>query len=122
MHELSLADSIVNTALDVASEHKATSIKRVTVEIGSFALVIKEQLRFCIEILAENTIAAKAEFELLTIPGVLHCAECNFEGPVKDVEDSTFGQALFLCPNCESLGTRILSGRDVVVRSVDLSI
>lgn len=121
VHELSLADSIINTAIDVATQHQATEIKKVTVEIGSFALVVKEQLEFCLNILTDKTIAAQAAFELLEQPGELECQECGFRGKIKEQSDSSFGMNLFSCPNCNSLSTTILSGREVIVRSVDLS-
>ncbi|MFX0113852.1 MAG: hydrogenase maturation nickel metallochaperone HypA [Candidatus Hodarchaeota archaeon] len=122
MHELSLADSIINTALDVAKEHGANSIKQVTIEIGSFALVQLDQLKFCIDIIAEKTIAAQAHFKILQKAGEISCLECGFNGKVKEAEEYTFGMSLFACPRCSSLSTQILSGREVIVRSVDLSI
>jgi hydrogenase nickel incorporation protein HypA/HybF len=123
VHELSLADSIINTAIDVATQHQATEIKKITVDIGSFALVIKEQLHFCLNILADKTIASQAAFELLEQPGELKCEECGFRGKIDMSEDNdaSFGMNLFSCPKCKSLSTTILSGRDVIVRSVDLA-
>lgn len=122
MHELSLADSILSTALEVAKQHNATAIRKVTVEIGCFALVQLDQLRFCINILTEKTIAAEARFQLLQTPGEVKCAECDFQGMVEDIDDSSFGMTLFSCPKCASASTQILSGREVIVRSVDLAL
>ncbi|MFQ5978118.1 MAG: hydrogenase maturation nickel metallochaperone HypA [Candidatus Heimdallarchaeota archaeon] len=122
MHELSLADSILSTALEVAKQHNAMAIKQVTVEIGSFALVQLDQLRFCINILTEKTIAAHAKFKLLQTPGELQCAECGFQGAVADIAEDSFGMNLFSCPQCSSVSTQIISGREVIVRSVDLAL
>lgn len=123
VHELSLADSIINTAIDVAIQHQATQIKKITVDIGSFALVIKEQLHFCLNILADKTMAAQATFELLEQLGELKCEECGFSGKIDASKQNevSFGMNLFSCPKCHSLSTTILSGREVIVRSVDLS-
>ncbi len=46
MHELSMADAMVKTVLDVAEKNDATEIIEVTIEVGKLTMLNPEQLKF----------------------------------------------------------------------------
>ena len=52
MHELSMADAMVKTVLDVAEKNDATEIIEVTIEVGKLTMLNPEQLKF-----QRNTVA-----------------------------------------------------------------
>ena len=61
MHELSMAQGIINAVLDTAQENNATEVTEVTVEVGRLAMINPEQLEFILGVLIENTIMEDAK-------------------------------------------------------------
>ena len=82
MHELSMADAIVKTAIDVAEKNNAQEITEVTIEIGKLTMLNPEQLKFMIDVLSENTILEGAEVVIEKIPIEVKCKSCQFSGSV----------------------------------------
>ena len=56
MHELSMAQGIINAVIDTAESNNATEVTEVGIEIGRLAMINPEQLRFMLSVLVENTI------------------------------------------------------------------
>ena len=65
MHELSMAQGIINAVIETAESNNATEVNEVTIELGRLAMVNPEQLEFILGDLVENTILedAKIVFE-----------------------------------------------------------
>ena len=61
MHELSMAQGIINAVIDTAESNNATEVNEVTIELGRLAMVNPEQLKFILGVLVENTIVEDAE-------------------------------------------------------------
>jgi hydrogenase nickel incorporation protein HypA/HybF len=119
MHEMSLASNVVEIALATASQNAATKIKQVNISIGEYALVQEEQLQFCLDVLAQGTLAEGAKFILKAKRGSILCEVCGYEGPAKPPEEAIPGFVFsFVCPRCGGLRTRILDGRDVIVEGI----
>ena len=62
MHELSMAQGIINAVLETAEANNATEVNEVTVEVGRLAMINPEQLEFILGVLIENTIMEDAKF------------------------------------------------------------
>ncbi len=109
MHELSLAQSIV----DACSERAAGArVFRVTLEVGTLTCVAPEALRFCYEAAVEGTALEGSTLEIVRIPGQSRCRDCG-----QDVElfDLTAG-----C-GCGSLNLERPRGGDALnVRSMEI--
>jgi len=63
MHELSMAQGIINAVLETAEANNATEVNEVTVEVGRLAMINPEQLEFILGVLIENTIMEDAEIK-----------------------------------------------------------
>ena len=61
MHELSMAQGIINAVLDTAKENNATEVNEVTIEVGRLAMINPEQLQFILGVLIENTLMEDAK-------------------------------------------------------------
>ena len=110
MHEMSLAESILKTALDVAAENNAKKISVVGLKLGEMAGVEVESLKFGFDILKKNTVAESAELKINRVPII---GECNKCGKTFKVDSYNF-----FCPQCD--GILILkSGRELLVEYVD---
>ena len=85
MHEMALAEGILGVALDVG---EGRPVKRIQLRIGALQHVTPDSLRFCFQLVAENTPAASAVLDLEPLP---ETGEEAFDrvaaGPADDVAD-----------------------------------
>ena len=69
MHELSLAQGILDVALSYANRHRAKNITHIGLLLGEDDLVEMESLEFCFGAVSKNTIAQGAKLLTRTVPG-----------------------------------------------------
>jgi hydrogenase nickel incorporation protein HypA/HybF len=117
MHEFSVMSDIVKGIIDEASKRNALKVESVTVEIGEFTMLGKEQLRFAFDVLSKDTLLENAELDLRTVPGRIDCA-CGFEGEASPASDAPHKTVPILeCPKCGG-AARVVGGRDCVIRDI----
>jgi hydrogenase nickel incorporation protein HypA/HybF len=102
MHEIGIANSILEAVLDEATRRAAARVHRIGVRIGVLAGVDADALRFCFEALTRDTDLAALELEIELCPRIHHCPACGAEFAVVDYE--------FRCPQCEEEKTQFVSG------------
>ena len=117
MHELSMAQGIINAVIETAENNNATEGNEVTVEVGRLAMVNPEQLNFILGVLVENTIVEDADIKMEEIPVEIECFDCGFNGNAV-VDDKDHYAPLVKCPKCDSLKIDILNGKDIVVKNI----
>ncbi|WP_409200994.1 hydrogenase maturation nickel metallochaperone HypA [Methanobrevibacter sp. DSM 116169] len=117
MHELSMAQGIINSVIETANENDATEVNEVVIEIGKLALINPEQLSFMLDVLKENTIVENAEFKIDEIPVEIECGECNFKGNANTDELDHYAP-IVECPKCENKRVSILNGKDCIVKNI----
>ena len=111
MHELALSQSILDLVLERARAERLGTVTRVAVEVGAAAGVDPEALRFCFDVVAEETIARGAEFVIAGVPLRARCRSCRHEFEP--------GTRLAPCPACHRTGTELVGGRELRVTSFD---
>ena len=112
MHELSIAQSIIEIAENIARENDSKAVKKIKVQIGEFSGVVKEALEFSFDIAKVGSIAENAELE---IEIVKFKSICNFCGFVLE----TMNDFNLFCPNC-SEPMSIISGREMRVEYIEI--
>jgi hydrogenase nickel incorporation protein HypA/HybF len=117
MHELSMAQGIINSVIETAEANNATEVNEVVIEIGKLALINPEQLSFMVDVLSENTIVKKANFKINEIPVEIECPECNFKGNAETDELDHYAP-MVECPKCENKRISILNGKDCIVKNI----
>lgn len=94
MHELGIAQEMVNVALDFAKQNNATQITLFSIEMSQGADESEAALRQHLETLTRGTIAEGARLEITRVPEQFHCLKCgNVFAP------GYLGEA---CPKCGS--------------------
>lgn len=74
MHELGITRSVVA----ICAEHaNGARVRRVTLEIGKLSAIMPDAVRFCFDICAKGTVVAGAQLEIIEIPGLAICRQCN---------------------------------------------
>jgi hydrogenase nickel incorporation protein HypA/HybF len=114
MHELSVAQSILEIAVVKARVEGAARITNIRVVIGALTTYVDDSLRFYWDSIAEGTLAAGSTIEFVHRPGLLGCLSC-------DAQFSTT-EADFQCPECGGLWTQPLDGEDCYVDAIDVDL
>lgn len=133
MHEWSLAEGVIETALEVAEENEAENIIAINIKIGSLQQVDREVFDLALEEIGQGTKAEGSDKNIETEGAVLECRACgnrwDFEKTKKDLtEDETesihfipdLAHTYIRCPKCESPDFKIEKGRGVWIESVEL--
>lgn len=112
MHEMAIAQGIMDIVLSAAEQHQAKKVNHIKVLVGEMTEVEPDSLRFCFEALSEGTIACNAELGIEIVPLVGRCRDCSNEFTVKRFR--------FVCPECQSAGVEIISGRELRVEHLEV--
>lgn len=111
MHELAIAQSLLEIIVDESNRHGLQRINKVKLQIGKFAAVVPESLTFCFELVSRDSVASGALIEIETVGITARCEKCDLSF---DIEDR-----VFLCPRCGEPALELLSGRELSVTSIE---
>jgi len=112
MHEMSLAESVLQIIEDAASKQGFKRVKTVWLEIGQLACVEKEAMRFCFDAAMSGSIADQARLEIVETAGRGQCVKCQHEVPVAALYEP--------CPDCGSYEVRITGGNEMRVKELEV--
>jgi hydrogenase nickel incorporation protein HypA/HybF len=112
MHEFSLCESIIETITAQTRHQGFNRVRRVWLEIGALANVELEALRFAFEIVRQDTVAAAAELDIITLPGRAYCLDCAQTIEVDQYFDP--------CPLCGSYQWRLTGGNEMRIKEMEV--
>lgn len=112
MHEMSIAEGIVDIALDTLRQNNGSIVHAIQVKVGRLSGVEPEALQFCFEAVTRDTAAAKARLEIELVPVTGKCLSCD--------KAFTVEQFSFKCPVCQSSEIQMITGRELKVVSIDM--
>src|SRR5436305_14635574 len=93
MHEMSIAQSVLDIAFSEMEKNASAGIKKIKISIGEFSGVVKEALEFAFDVLKPETAAAQAAIEIEVLPMTAKCVECgDFGCSINDLN--------LFCPKC----------------------
>ncbi len=108
MHEMGITQSIVAI---VAEQAHGRRVRRVTVEIGKLSPIMPDAIRFCFDVLTQDSLIAGAELDIIEVPGKATCLECAAEVSLADM----FGQC-----TCGSKQLRRIAGEELNIKSMEV--
>lgn len=112
MHEMSLAEGILQLIEDTARRENLTRVRAVYLEVGELASVEVEALRFCFEAVIRESVAEGARLEIAQVPGSGWCLDCNEEVPMHD--------RLGGCPRCGGWRVQVTGGTEMRVKELEV--
>jgi hydrogenase nickel incorporation protein HypA/HybF len=111
VHELSIAQNLMDIIQQEAARHGVERVWRVGVSVGAFSAVVPQALRFSFDMVKENTVAHQAELVVREVPLTGRCTECGSEA-----ELDAPGQD---CPDCGAAGVELTGGRDLTIDYIE---
>lgn len=112
MHEMALAEGMLQLVEDSARRADATGVRAVWLEIGALAQVEVEALRFCFDAVTRGSLAEGARLELVTRPGLAWCLPCATQVPLAQRGDA--------CPHCGSHQLQVQQGDEMRVTEIEV--
>ncbi|MGQ9542772.1 MAG: hydrogenase maturation nickel metallochaperone HypA [Candidatus Bathyarchaeia archaeon] len=121
MHELSMANSIVETVLAEARRRNASSVLEVRLVIGRLTTLGPEQLRYCYRLLTKDTMLEGSKLRIEQEEGKVRCGNCKFEGSIqlRDEPQYHLVYPTLECPKCGG-GVEVISGKSCYIKSIKL--
>jgi hydrogenase nickel incorporation protein HypA/HybF len=80
MHEMALAEGVLQLIEDAAREQKFERVTTVWLEIGQLSGVEVEAMKFCFDAVMRDSIADGATLEIVATPGTGWCMACSMYG------------------------------------------
>lgn len=134
MHELALAQAVIDTALQAAERAGIQRIARIAVRIGELQRIDRDCFAFALKevIPAADPRLIDVAITIETDPAQFRCRPCEHPFTLADVrapEDDTAAEAIhfipelahaFLrCPRCQSPDFEVLAGRGVTLQTLE---
>lgn len=113
MHEMGLAQNILDIVLKSARENHVQKILRITIRAGQLRGIVPEQLKFCFGFVAKDSLAEASEFVVQVVPIRARCRGCQQEFLVEEFR--------FVCPHCAEGDLEILQGKELVVENIEVT-
>ena len=112
MHEMSIAQSLIDILREEMLTHNAKTLRSVRLNIGQMSAVVPDALSFCFQIITGGTELEGARLIMHIIPLMGYCNECEKEFEIKDYA--------FLCPSCGSTKINTIGGQDLSIVEIEV--
>ncbi len=109
MHELAIAESVVQIASRHANGRRVT---KVQLKVGHLRQVVPSALSFSFELVAHDTPVEGAQLEMEEVPAIGHCRDCGTESRLESFP--------LQCRRCEGFDLEVLGGEELYVEFLEL--
>jgi len=113
MHEMALAESLLQVLEEQATQHGYGTVRTVWLEIGALAGVEPEALRFSFEVVARGTLAEGAVLRIVDTGAEAWCPGC--------AASVTVSARLDACPECGGDRLRLTGGQEMRVSELEVA-
>ncbi|MDO8931208.1 MAG: hydrogenase maturation nickel metallochaperone HypA [Rhodocyclaceae bacterium] len=112
MHEMSLAEGVLDLIEDAARREGFDKVRTVFLEIGRLSSVEPEAMAFCFDAVAHGSRAEGARLEIIIVPGTGLCLDCGRVTALEAVYDA--------CEHCGAAPVQVTGGTEMRVRELDV--
>ena len=112
MHEMSLAEGVLQLIEEAAEREGFTHVRTIWVEIGALSGVEPDALTFCFDAVTRGSIAEGAAIEIVHVPGRGHCFDCGRDTELEAVYDA--------CRHCGALPVQVTGGTEMRVKELEV--
>jgi len=112
MHEMSLAQGVLEILEDAARREGATRVRTVWLELGALSSVEPEAMAFCFEAVTRGTVADGAQLRIENVEGRAWCLRCSRSVTISRRDDP--------CPGCGGYQLQVTDGTQMRVRELEI--
>ena len=112
MHELSIAEAVIDLIESSAVTEKFSRVKTIWLEIGKISHIETEALVFCFDSVSQRTVAEGAQLKIIEVAGLGHCADCDLDVAIDQLYDP--------CPVCGGFCVTPQSGTEMRVKQLEV--
>jgi hydrogenase nickel incorporation protein HypA/HybF len=112
MHEMSLAEGVLQILEDNASSQGYSRVKTVWLEIGQLSDVEPEAMRFCFDAVVKGTLAEGARLEIVSKEGQGWCMTC--------AKTVALPAKFEPCPLCGGYMVNVTGGDEMRVKELEV--
>ncbi|MFH1350077.1 MAG: hydrogenase maturation nickel metallochaperone HypA [Pseudomonadota bacterium] len=112
MHEMSIAQSLIDIIREEMVKHDAKAIRSVRLSIGQMTAIVPDSLSFCFEVITAGTELEGAKLIMEIVPLRGYCHSCDSEFEIKDYA--------FACPSCGSTEIKTIAGQDLSIVEMEV--
>ncbi len=115
MHEFSLCESILTTALREFEKlsPRPPALMRVRVVMGAMHQVVPDYLQSAWGMLSRDTDAAGATLDLEMTPVTASCQECGWSGGIEP--------PAFVCGECGGFSVKVIGGNEFFIKTMEVA-
>ena len=113
MHEASIAQHIIEQITErIDAGTLPSQIEKIYLKIGKLTAVVPDNLTFMFEVLSRDTALNNVQLVITEIQVRCRCRTCNSEYDTEEVN--------FWCRDCSSPDVTIISGRELLIASIEV--
>ena len=112
MHEMGIANSVIEAVRREVSRYPGTVASKVGVRIGELTAIDADALRFCFEAMLHDSDLAGLQLEIEFCRRRHRCSGCGTEFVVEGYD--------FQCPQCRSIQSECISGDQLELAYVEV--
>ncbi|WP_296490218.1 hydrogenase maturation nickel metallochaperone HypA [Rhodoferax sp.] len=113
MHEMSLAEGVLQLIEDAARRDRFNQVSTVWLEIGQLSGVEPQAMAFCFDAVTRGSVAEGARLEIIATPGQGWCPTCAKTVPMTEL----FAE----CPSCGGYPLQVIGGTEMRVKELEVS-
>jgi hydrogenase nickel incorporation protein HypA/HybF len=118
MHELAIADRLLDRAVSAARDAGVDRIDGLTVELGAATHLVPEQVAFCLDAVAADTPAEDAAVSVERVSARGDCA-CGWSGELATLAETVAGAPDRRCPECGD-EVELTAGRECRLKRIEV--
>ncbi len=112
MHEMSLAEGVLQIIEEHAQRERFSRVRVVWLEIGALSGVEPEAMRFCFDAVTRGSVAEGTALEIIETPGSGWCLQCSESVPIAERYSA--------CPRCGGYQVQPTGGTEMRVKEMEV--
>ena len=113
MHELSLAQEIIDIVEKSLPRKEDVDVKSVKLKLGKLSNVLPESLIFCFNAIKNESSLLNTSLDIKIIPLTAECTACK---KISDIEPP-----FFYCQNCGSFDVDVRGGTEIDFEEIEIN-
>ncbi len=112
MHEMSVAQNILEIVREHVSAEEEYKIKTIRLKIGELAGIVPDSLLFCFDAVKNGSSLHNASLDVEYVSITAQCKHCGKTSPLD--------YGVFFCPACSNADITLLTGNELNIVEIEL--